>query len=196
MNSSGERILNLHDELIEKCKQGKTAAQLEIYKLYYKAMFNSAIRIVNNRFDAEDIMQEAFLKAFQKIDSYRAEVSFGAWLKKIVINQSLDFLRKRKIEFIAIDDSIEFELADTTDDKMEFDDNQTFNLVLNQIQLLPEKYKIVISLYLLEGYDHDEISEILNITSSTSRSQLLRAKRKLLENINLEKKNEKYRTAY
>lgn len=196
MNSSGERYLNLHDELIEKCKQGKADAQLEIYKLYYKAMFNSALRIVNNRIDAEDIMQEAFLKAFQKIESYRAEVSFGAWLKRIVINQSLDFLRKKRIEFISIEESMEFDVADLTEDYVEFDNIQAFELVLNQIQLLPEKYKIVLSLYLLEGYDHDEISEILNITSSTSRSQLLRAKRKLLENIKLEKKNEKFRTAY
>jgi RNA polymerase sigma factor (sigma-70 family) len=196
MNSSGERYFNLHDELIENCKQGKTAAQLEIYKLYYKAMFNSALRIVNNRFDAEDIMQEAFLKAFQKIESYRAEVSFGAWLKRIVINQSLDFLRKKRIEYISIEESMEFDIADLSEEYTEFDNNQALEQVINQIQLLPEKYKIVLSLYLLEGYDHDEISEILNITSSTSRSQLLRAKRKLLENIKLEKKNEKFRTAY
>ena len=86
------QFLNLHQELINGCRRGDQKAQFQIYKLYYKAMYNTSLRIVNNTMEAEDIMQEAFLSAFEKIGSYSGTVSFGAWLKKIVQNRSLDFL--------------------------------------------------------------------------------------------------------
>ncbi|VAW22417.1 RNA polymerase ECF-type sigma factor, partial [hydrothermal vent metagenome] len=86
---------NIHQEIINRCRAGEQKAQHQLYKLYYKPMFNISLRIVNDKPEAEDIMQEAFLKAFKKIGSYKGEVSFGAWLKKIVVNHSLDALRKR-----------------------------------------------------------------------------------------------------
>ena len=89
------QFLNLHQDLIDGCKRGDQKAQFQIYKLYYKAMYNTSLRIVNNTVEAEDIMQEAFLSAFEKIGTYSGTVSFGAWLKKIVQNRSLDVLSKK-----------------------------------------------------------------------------------------------------
>ena len=141
-------------------------------------MFNTAYRILNNVHEAEDAMQEAFIKAFNKLDTYSETVSFGAWLKKIVVNTSLDVLRKQKEFFENID-----QYHDIQDDEQYLNEREiTFEVlkIRKAIMQLPVGYRIILSLYLLEGYDHDEISGILGITASTSRSQLTRAKKKLL----------------
>jgi RNA polymerase sigma-70 factor (ECF subfamily) len=170
---------NIHQNLIDGCKAGDQKAQFQIYKLYYKAMYNTSLRIVSDTMEAEDIMQEAFLSAFEKINTYSGKVSFGAWLKKIVINRSLDVLNRRKAIFEDIDTHHELKsLAD--DNNGGVDAELRVEEVREAIKELPDGYRIILSLYLLEGYDHDEISEILNISSSTSRSQLSRAKAKLL----------------
>jgi RNA polymerase sigma-70 factor (ECF subfamily) len=139
-------------------------------------MYNVSLRIVNNETDAEDIMQESFLKAFKKIDTYKGEVSFGAWLKKIVINRSLDYLKKRKVKF----EEISQKTTEVADYQMEIKDVD-LNTIKNAIQDLPDGYRLVLSLYLIEGYDHEEISQILGISNSNSRTQYLRAKNKLRE---------------
>lgn len=180
MNKQESIYKNIHQDIIERCRSGEQKAQFQIYKLYYKAMYNSCLRIVNNSSEAEDIMQESFLKAFGKIHSYKGEVSFGAWLKRIVINHSLDELRKRKLEFDSIDDSV-YELKDDEKEEAGIDSQVKAEEIRDEINNLPDGYRIVLSLYLIEGYDHDEISQILDITSSTSRSQCARAKKKLIE---------------
>ena len=175
---------NIHQDIIDRCKSGEQKAQFQLYKLYYKAMYNTCLRIVNNTLEAEDIMQESFLKAFDKINHYKGEVSFGAWLKRIVINHSLDELRKRKMDL----DSIEESVYDLKEDEKEenFEEIQVkVEQIKEAINKLPDGYRIVLSLYLIEGYDHDEIGEILNISSSTSRSQCARAKKKLVERLNM-----------
>ena len=175
---------NIHQDIIDRCKSGEQKAQFQLYKLYYKAMYNTCLRIVNNTLEAEDIMQESFLKAFDKINYYKGEVSFGAWLKRIVINHSLDELRKRKMDL----DSIEESVYDLKEDEKEenFEEIQVkVEQIKEAINKLPDGYRIVLSLYLIEGYDHDEIGEILNISSSTSRSQCARAKKKLVERLNM-----------
>ncbi len=166
---------NIHQDLIDLCRQGDREAQSGLYKLYYKSMYNTGLRIVGNENDAEDIMQESFLSAFSRINSYEGKVSFGAWLKKIVINRSLDYLRKRKITFEEINEKLADEEADPFEEVHETD----IRKVREAIMKLPEGYRIVFSLYYLEGYDHDEIATILKISSGSSRSQLLRAKKKL-----------------
>jgi len=175
---------NIHQDIIDRCKSGEQKAQFQLYKLYYKAMYNTCLRIVNNTLEAEDIMQESFLKAFDKINYYKGEVSFGAWLKRIVINHSLDELRKRKMDL----DSIEESVYDLKEDEKE-ENVEEIQVKVDQIKetinKLPDGYRIVLSLYLIEGYDHDEIGEILNISSSTSRSQCARAKKKLAERLNM-----------
>jgi RNA polymerase sigma factor (sigma-70 family) len=171
---------NLHQDLIDGCKTGDQKAQFQIYKLYYKAMYNTSLRIVSDTMEAEDIMQEAFLSAFEKIDTYSGIVSFGAWLKKIVINRSLDSLNRRKAIFEDIDTHVGIKDSSSDDLAQKEEIDVRVEEVKQAIEKLPDGYRIILSLYLLEGYDHDEIGEILSITSSTSRSQLSRAKQKLL----------------
>ncbi len=179
MGDSDAVFRNIHQNLIDGCKTGDQKAQFQIYKLYYKAMYNTSLRIVSDTMEAEDIMQEAFLSAFEKINTYSGTVSFGAWLKKIVINRSLDALNRQKAIFEDIDTHHELKYVPDEKDNGR-DDNFKIEGVREAIKGLPDGYRIILSLYLLEGYDHDEISEILNISSSTSRSQLSRAKQKLL----------------
>jgi len=174
---------NLHQDLLDGCKEGDQKAQFQIYKLYYKAMYNTSLRIVNDRMEAEDIMQESFLSAFEKIDTYSGTVSFGAWLKKIVINRSLDTLGKRKAVFEDIDSHVGIR-DDGPDDSLRSEEiDVRIGEVKEAIEKLPDGYRVILSLYLLEGYDHDEIAEILKISSSTSRSQLSRAKQKLISEL-------------
>ncbi len=170
---------NIHQDLIDACRQGNAKAQFEIYKLYYKAMYNSCLRILNNTQEAEDVMQEAFLSAFDKISSYKGEVSFGAWLKRIVVNKALDYLKKNKIDCLPIDDKIH-QLSEEEIEKNEFTTN-SIDLIKQAMEQLPSGYRIVLNLYLIEAYDHEEIAKILNISASTSRSQYNRAKKKLIQ---------------
>ncbi len=171
---------NIHQDIIDRCRKGEQKAQFQLYKLYYKAMYNTSYRILNNRMEAEDAMQESFLKAFDKIETYSGKVSFGAWLKRIVINQSLDELKKNKIDDRFIEDE-GVKLKETAEEDENDETEKNFNIddIKEAMNDLPDGYRIVLSLYLLEGYDHDEISQILNISSSTSRSQYTRAKNKL-----------------
>ena len=180
-----EVYVNLHQDLIEDCKRGDQKAQFQIYKLYYKAMFNTSLRIVNNPMEAEDIIQESFLSAFEKIDTYSGKVSFGAWLKRIVVNRSISSIRKdRTMIFEDIDSWLN--LGDGYVNRL-FQDEENFVLaerIKKEIERLPEGFRIIISLYLLEGYDHNEISEILSISPYTSRSQYSRARQKILLSLN------------
>ncbi len=157
---------NMHQDLLDGCKTGDQKAQFQIYKLYYKAMYNTSLRIVNDPMEAEDIMQESFLSAFEKIDTYSGTVSFGAWLKKIVINRSLDALSRRKAIFEDIESHIGIrdESSDDLIRKEEVDIR--VEEVKEAINRLPDGYRIILSLYLLEGYDHDEIGEILRFQAA------------------------------
>jgi len=139
-------------------------------------MYSVSLRIVNDEMEAEDVMQEAFLKAFSKIDTYKGEVSFGAWLKRIVVNRSLDYLKKRKVQFEEVNERTT-QIADYQIEVKEID----VQMLKKAIQNLSDGYRVVLSLYLIEGYDHEEISQILGISNSASRTQLLRAKNKLKE---------------
>jgi RNA polymerase sigma-70 factor (ECF subfamily) len=138
-------------------------------------MYNVALRILNDVAEAEDVLQEAFLDAFTRIVDFRQETTFGLWLKQIVINRAINNLRKRKVEFVSLDgvevaDENETSVAETAL-KVEY--------IKHAMDKLPDGYRVVLSLYLFEGYDHEEIAHILKITENTSRSQYLRAKRKL-----------------
>ena len=174
--------VNIHQVLIDKCRENDRKAQFEIYKLYYKAMYNTALRIINNREDAEDVMQEAFLDAFRKIDSYTGEATFGAWLKRIVINKSLDALKRRKETF-----SIDQEETQLADKDMMEDPVEILSLKVEKIREaileLPDQYRIILSLHLLEGYDHEEIAEILDIQYGTVRTRYSRSRQKLLAHL-------------
>ena len=139
-------------------------------------MYSVSVRIVNDVMEAEDVMQEAFLSAFKKIKTYKGEVSFGAWLKRIVVNRSLDYLKKKKVQFEEIN-----ERTTQIEDYQMAAHEVDAKVLKAAIQDLSDGYRIVLSLYLIEGYDHEEISQILGISNSASRTQLLRAKNKLRE---------------
>ncbi len=174
---------NIHQDLIDNCRKGDSKAQFELYRLYYKNMYNISLRIVNDTQEAEDIMQEAFFSAFENIGSYSGQVSFGAWLRRIVINRSLDALKKRRLDLQSIDEAPEQEVAEDTDTDKEREEAEAAETkrIHRCIKLLPDGYRVILSLYLLEGYDHEEIAEITGITASTSRSQYTRAKNRLAE---------------
>ena len=175
-------VKNIHEDLIRGCRVNDRRAQFQVYKLYYKAMFNTAIRIVNDSAQAEDIMQESFLEAFRQISSYREESSFGTWLKKIVINKSIDEIRKAK-DIISIDE-LDVEVADQNDDENYIQVLSTrVEEIRKAIHALPDSYRIILSLHLLEGYDHEEISQILDISYNLSRTRYSRARKRLLEYI-------------
>jgi len=178
-NGKSETFTPRHLDLVEACKRGDQKAQFELYRLYNAAMYNTTLRIVGDSDDAEDVMQEAFLKAFEKLDTYRGAVSFGAWLKRIVINKALDFLRVKK-EQLSLEDAGEVgEMVDEPIDTGEVE--YRAEEIKKAIYDLPEGYRIVLSLILLEGYDHEEVSTILNISNATSRTQYHRAKKRLIE---------------
>lgn len=163
-----------------ECKQGSRKACYELYRLYSKAMLNVAFRIVGDIAEAEDVLQEAFLDAFNKIRDFRQDTTFGLWLKQIVVNRAINLLRKRRLELVELEDGqIEDIAADEPEDEEEIQYRAA--QVKEAIKELPEGYRLVISLYLLEGYDHEEIGQILKISENTSRTQFLRAKRKLME---------------
>ncbi len=170
---------NLHEDLVEKCKQGNQAAHKDLYNLYSGAMFSICYRIANDRDDAQDILQDAFISAFKNIESYRGTASFGAWLKKIVVNKAINHIKSRRLEVVSVEEmSKEVAAEDVFEDE---DIYLNVEMVKGAIQQLPNGYRVVFSLYLLEGYDHKEIGEILGITESTSKSQYNRAKKKLRE---------------
>jgi len=163
----------IHAQLIEECKKGNSQAQFKLYKQYSKAMYNLAHRILNNREDAEDILQEAFVDCFRNIGSFRFESTFGAWLKMILVNKCINYMRKKKIDLTLYDTlpPVVYE----EEEEITYDTERIFK----GIELLPDGYRIILTLYLLEGYDHSEISQILCISESTSKSQYSRAKEKL-----------------
>ena len=169
----------IRDELVERCKRGDPQSFQQLYRQYSKAMYNTSLRIVNNTADAEDVLQESFLDAFRSLHDFHYRSTFGAWLKKIVINKSINILRKRRNDFVDMEST---ELQAVTDDEPENEEEMQYKAeeVKRMITRLPDGYRTVLSLYLLEGYDHEEISQILNISHNTVRTQYVRAKQKLL----------------
>ncbi|SNR16016.1 RNA polymerase sigma factor [Tenacibaculum jejuense] len=168
---------NLHiNQLINRCKKNDANAQMEIYKLYYKAMYNSSYRILKDEFEAEDLMQEAFLTAFTKLDSFKGEVAFGAWLKRIVINKSLTQLKKNNRY-----QEVKLEVIPTEDKQEESLNCNNLNVkhVLKAIAKLKDNYRVILTLNLIEGYDNEEIMQILNYSNENVRTTISRAKKKL-----------------
>ncbi|WP_400193520.1 RNA polymerase sigma factor [Hymenobacter sp. B81] len=174
--------VDINAPLVERCRLGDRRAQAEIYKRYAKAMFNASLRITGDYAEAEDVLQESFLSAFRELHTYKGDSSFGSWLKRIVINKSINCLRNRRLQLVPLAEQHDGAGADEPVTPGEADDVQWRADVLRRcIQDLPDGYRVVLTLYLLEGYDHGEIATIMNITESTSKSQYSRARKKLLE---------------
>jgi len=146
-------------------------------------MYSVALRFLRNSFEAEEAMQEGFIKAFTKLHQFDGEVTFGAWLKKIIINKCIDILKAKKLELTALNENILLTVEEEND--WQVDDGLGVEEVKRSINELPEKYKYSLMLFLLEGYDHQEISEILGITEVASRTLVHRGKKKLQEQLKL-----------
>ncbi len=173
-------VKNIHEDLIRGCRVNDRKAQVQVYKLYYKAMYNTALRILNNAVEAEDVMQESFLEAFRKIETYREESSFGTWLKRIVINKSVDSFRKSR-DLVSLDE-YDTEVQEQMEDENYIQVLSTrVEEIRKAIHALPDNHRVILSLFLLEGYDHEEIAQILNISYGLSRTRYSRARKKLLD---------------
>lgn len=167
---------NTHRAIVEACKNGNRSAQFQLYELYSQAMYNICLRMLNDDADAEDMLQNSFMDVFSKLHYFRFESSIGAWIKRIVVNNCINFLKKRKLKFVEIGEKD----MPTPPNPVDWEAVQFSAEAINKaISTLPDGYRVVLNLYLLEGYDHQEISEILNISASTSKSQYSRAKKKL-----------------
>lgn len=181
MGSKDEFNFDFQNELIKKCLKNDRKAQLSLYNQYAKAMYNICLNMVHDVELAEDLMQESFISAFKKLNTFRADVSFGAWIKRIVVHKCLDYLKKKKIIFEPLDES-EF-IVDFSEKDEHYFAQRTLSEIKQHIEQLPIGYQTILKLYLFEGFDHDEISQILDISSSTSRSQYARAKSLLLKKL-------------
>ncbi len=167
---------HIHQNLVDKAKQNNRPAQSQLYELYSKAIFNSCYRIVNDSFIAEDIMHDAFIQAFKNILQFNENSTFGAWLKKIAINLSINHLTREKLIAQKLEDYKGLHIEeDEQKEQLDF----SISEIKEALVQLPTNYRLVFSLYLIEGYDHEEIGEIMNISKSTSRSQLSRAKKQI-----------------
>lgn len=167
-----------HYELVQCCQSGDATAQCRIVALYKPAMFKIALSIMKNRLEAEDVVQEAFMRAFVHIRHFKGESTFGAWLKRIVINTAINASKKRRPEI-----TLAYDMPSPPQENSSPIDERSRERILKAIHeainTLPEGYKQVFSLYQFEGYDHSEISNILGISESTSKSQYCRAKKRI-----------------
>ena len=176
--------------LIEQCKQNNRKAQMALYGKYCDGMYVIANRYLKDTAAAEDAMQEAFIKAFKKLSQFKGDVTFGALLKRIVINTCLDTIKSKKVELQSLNEEV-FTIVEEDAD-WSISDETSISEVISAIEELPENYKATVKLFLIEGYDHQEISEILQISENASRTYLHRGKTKLKETL----KHLRYGTGY
>ncbi len=169
------------NDLVDRCRLGDQRAQMEIYDRYYKAMYNTAFRITGRSAEAEDIMQESFLKAFTKIESFKGDATFGAWLKRIVVNESITAYNKfSKLKEVGFNDEIENQTDDACIGLNNDDGNNAkVRMIMRQINALKDNYRLGLTLHLIEGYDYEEICGIMNLSYANCRTMISRAKESL-----------------
>ncbi len=165
------------DQLIENCKTENTQAQSELYKLYSNKLFAVCLKYSRNYAEAEDNLQDAFLTIFEKIEQYKHKGSFEGWIKRITVNTVLQRYRNEKVFDIINEETIEAVEVEVDDDSISMD------YLLRIIQELPDRYRLVFNLYVLDGYSHKDIAKMLSITVGTSKSNLARARQILKQNI-------------
>jgi len=172
------------EQLLQLCKSNDQRAQLEVYNRYYKAMFNTSYRIVKDSYKAEDIMQESFLSAFTKLDTLKEASMFGAWLKRIVVNNSIyHYKQNNKHQDVPLDDV----MYKVEDEQGIADSDELLSVKASQIistmKTLKDNYQMSLTLHLIEGYDYDEISEIMDISHANCRTMISRAKDSLRQKL-------------
>ena len=157
---------------------------MEVYKRYYKAMYNASYRILKNKDEAEDIMQDSFLTAFTKLDSLKDISTFGSWLKRIVINNSIySYKKNHKYNDVPLDDVL-YKVEDHSgiEENYEFTNIKAAQVV-EAMKSLKDNYQIGLTLHLIEGYDYDEICEIMKISYANCRTMISRAKESLRQKL-------------
>ena len=172
------------NQLIENCKINDTKAQSELYKLFSSKLFSVCLKYSRNYAEAEDNLQDAFLTIFKKIDQYKNKGSFEGWLKRVTINTVLQQYRNQKVFDIVNENNIEEVDIETEEDTLSID------YLLKIIQELPDRYRLVFNLYVLDGYSHKDIAEMLDINIGTSKSNLARARQILKQTIVQYQQNE------
>ncbi|MGJ8685578.1 MAG: RNA polymerase sigma factor [Nonlabens sp.] len=167
--------------LYDLCEQGDQRAQLQVYDNYSRGMYHVALRILNNSAEAEDVMQESLITALNKMSQWNREATFGSWLKRIVINNSLSLLRKKKkMETVSYDDVAYHLESQADDEQIDMEEaGMTAQKVLQVMNELKDNYKQILTLHLIEGMDNEEICEIMNISNAMCRTTLSRAKESL-----------------
>lgn len=165
-------------KFLEKLKQKDVLACKQLYLQYADAMYNVCLRILQHQAEAEDALQEAFIKVFNNIQQYRNESSIGSWIKQIVTNTCLNVLKKRKIIFNELDDNVELSETESENNN---ETNFSIDDIKKAIEELPQGYRVVFNLFTFEDYSHKQIADMLEISESTAKTQLFKAKRKLKE---------------
>jgi RNA polymerase sigma-70 factor (ECF subfamily) len=168
----------IHRDILELSMAGDSRAQYHLYQLYSKAMYNICYRMMNNREEAEDMLQESFSEAFLRLGTFRFESAFGAWLKRITVNKCINALKKRKASLVPMEELPDRQTFEDVDMDIP---GLSVEKVREAMEELPEGYRVIFSLYLLEGYDHAEISQIMGISEATSKSQYSRARQRMKE---------------
>ncbi|MBB4037618.1 RNA polymerase sigma-70 factor (ECF subfamily) [Dysgonomonas hofstadii] len=174
-------MISFDHSIIEQCRRGDRKAQMQLYSTFYKRVYNACYRVLQDSYEAEDAMQESFLKAFSRLNTYDISTPFEAWLVRISINTSIDKLRKKELDVINLNENINYDVADSNDNEDWEQITGKVEQVKAAINKLPDASRLVINLYLIEGYDHEEIADILKIPAGTVRIQYMRAKQKLIE---------------
>lgn len=181
------------EDLLEQCKSGNQRAQMTVYKSYYKAMYNTSLRIVKDNYSAENIVQESFLTAFTKLETLKDSVMFGPWLKRIVINYSInDYHKNKRNQDVPLDEM----LYKIEDDQGVAEDCELTNLkaahIIETMKGLKDNYRIILNLFLIEGYDYEEISDVMNLSYANCRTMVSRAKENLKQKLHLQQLKFRY----
>ena len=170
--------MSQHYDIVKDCLRGERKAQHELYSLYSRAMYNTCLRMLGTVENAEDVLQNAFIDVYTNLEHFRFESSVGTWIKRIVVNNCINFIQKKRPGITELSDNIVDNYYENYSDE---NCTVAFSVmeIKNAVKMLPEGYRVVFSLYAFEGYDHEEIADILKISESTSKSQYSRAKSKL-----------------
>ena len=174
----------IHKQLIVESQKGDQSAMSSLYGLYATAMYNICRRMMGDEEEAKDLLQESFIDAFQKLPSLREVNTFSSWIKRIVVNNCINAIRKRKLDVDQLEENSDF--IEEENDDFEYAEFQA-SQIMSVIDRLPNGCKTVLNLYLFEGYDHKEIGQILGVTESASKAQYCKAKAKIRKILSEEK---------
>lgn len=166
------------EKLIERCKKGDRKSQMQLYSLFYKRVYNSCFRILQDPFESEDAMQDSFIKVFNNLDKYNPETPLEAWIVRIAINTSIDKLREKKLEFVDLNEDQNYLEQEGEEDDWDWIVYQV-DAIKKGIESLPDKYRLILTLNLVEGLDFEEIGNLLKMKEGTVRVRFMRGKEKL-----------------